>query len=182
MKKKVIILIGILIPLFVQAQNKINWLTIEEAQDAVKSNPRDVFTFVYADWCDHCKKMQETTLKDPTVIQYINAHFYAVKFNAETSEPVMFKGLTFANPEPGKHKSWNRLAVLLAAYDGAIGFPTLVFFDRNFNRLIKPARGYKSVDKLNAYLKYIGENQYQAISFEEYNNSADLKEEEEVCN
>lgn len=180
--KKIIFISVFLIPILVQAQDQINWITIEEAQELVKTEPRKVFTFVYADWCDHCEKMQETTLKDHEVIRYINDHFYAVKFNAETSEPVKFKGRTFTNPEPGKHKSWNRLAVLLAAYDGAIGFPTLVFFDQNFNRLVKPTRGYKSVEKINSYLKYIGENNYQTVSFEEFIESTELHTDEDVCN
>lgn len=75
------------------AQDKINWLTFEEAAAKTAQNPKMVFVDVYTDWCGWCKKMDKETFTDPAVIDYINANFYAVKMNAEDSKrKFSFKG------------------------------------------------------------------------------------------
>ena len=35
---------------------EINWMTIEEAEAAVKKEPKKIFIDVYTDWCGYCKK------------------------------------------------------------------------------------------------------------------------------
>jgi thioredoxin-related protein len=75
------------------AQDKIEWLTFEEAAMKTANNPKMVFVDVYTDWCGWCKKMDKDTFTDPKVIEYINTNFYAVKMNAEdTKRTFKFKG------------------------------------------------------------------------------------------
>lgn len=75
------------------AQNKIDWLTFEEAATKTAENPKMVFVDVYTDWCGWCKKMDKDTFSDPEVIAYINENFYPVKMNAENTKRVFaFKG------------------------------------------------------------------------------------------
>lgn len=37
------------------AQDKIHWMTIEEAQEAVKKEPKKILIDVYTDWCGRVK-------------------------------------------------------------------------------------------------------------------------------
>lgn len=78
------------------AQDKIQWLTFEEAVQKTSQEPKMVFVDVYTDWCGWCKKMDKETFMDPAVVAYINANFYAIKLNAEkTDREITFKGQTF---------------------------------------------------------------------------------------
>ncbi len=75
-----------LVSLSAKAQNKIEWMKFEEAVKANDFSPKMLFVDVYTDWCGWCKKMDKDTFTDPTVINYINANFYAVKLNAEDTQ------------------------------------------------------------------------------------------------
>src|ERR1700753_3068730 len=74
---------------------KIEWLTIDELQAAYQKEPRPVLVDVYTSWCGWCKVMDKQTYTNENVINYINSHYYAVKFDAETKDSVSFAGKKF---------------------------------------------------------------------------------------
>ena len=77
---------------------EINWLSVEEAVALQKKEPRAIMMDVYTTWCGPCKMLDRNTFKNPDVIEYINANYYAVKFNAEGDETVNFKDKTYLTP------------------------------------------------------------------------------------
>jgi thiol-disulfide isomerase/thioredoxin len=81
----------------VQAQ-KIEWMTLAEAMEAQKAEPKKIFMDVYTDWCGPCKLLDKNTFQNPDVSNYISEHYYAVKFNAEGQEEINFFDQTFTNP------------------------------------------------------------------------------------
>ena len=111
---------------------EINWVTIEEAQELTKQEPRKVIMDVYTDWCGWCKKMDKTTFSDEEVVDYVNENFYAVKFNAEEKKNFSFKGQEFTNPEFTR-------ALRVS------GYPTVVFFSEDFSKF-QPVSGFKQAD------------------------------------
>jgi thioredoxin-related protein len=82
------------------AQQEIQWMKFEDAIAANEKNPKMLLVDVYTDWCGWCKKMDKETFKDPKVVEYINAKFYAVKLNAEdTKRTFTFGGREFNEAE-----------------------------------------------------------------------------------
>ena len=80
-------------------KQKINWLTIEEVAVKMKSDPKPILMDIYTNWCYWCKVMDKKTYNNKEVISYINQHFYAVKLNAETKQPVLWDNTTYKYDE-----------------------------------------------------------------------------------
>ncbi|MEM1002907.1 MAG: DUF255 domain-containing protein, partial [Bacteroidota bacterium] len=77
---------------------EIKWVTIEKALELQKQVPKKIIMDMYTKWCGPCKMLDRNTFKNPDVIEYINANYYAVKFNAEGNDEIVFKDKTFTNP------------------------------------------------------------------------------------
>jgi thioredoxin-related protein len=94
MKNLVLLLFLTLINSFYISGQEINWMTIEEAELAVKKQPKKILIDVYTDWCGYCKKMDKTTFQDKDMINYLNKEFYCVKMDGEDKNIMTFKGKT----------------------------------------------------------------------------------------
>jgi len=121
-----------------EADQEINWVSIEEAQKLTQQEPRKIIMDVYTDWCGWCKKMDKTTFSDAEVVEYVNENFYAVKFDAEAEKKFDFKGQEFSNPEFTR-------ALRVS------GYPTVVFFSEDFGKF-QPVSGYR---KAGEFLKML---------------------------
>ncbi len=142
----------------VEAQEKaINWLTIEQAEALHKENPKKVFVDVYTDWCSWCKRMSSETFTHPVIVDYINEHFYAVKLNAEQTEPITFRGTTYYNENAGQRRAAHNFAI--AILQGRMGYPTVAFFDEELN-LITTLPGFRPPDKMEPVLAFFKEDVY----------------------
>ncbi len=143
---------------------KINWITLEEALEKSKTDKRKIFVDVMTDWCGWCKRMDETTFTDPTVAQYLNEHFYAVKFNAEQTNDIMFQNKTYRF-KSSNGRGYHELAA--EWLNNRLSFPTSVFLDENMN-LIQPLPGYQDASKLQAILNYFGTDSHRTTPWETY--------------
>lgn len=158
------------------AQAEINWMTWQEmvAQRDKDSIKKKVFLDLYTDWCGWCKKMDASTFKDPSIVQYMNDKYYAVKFDAEMMDTIVFNGHTFTNSEPTFVKSNpnGRGRTHYFAYsllDGAMSYPSYAMLDENLVRIaVYP--GYKNAEELIGILVFFGANQYQ--QYHNYLNKA----------
>ena len=71
---------------------KLQWLTLAEAEAKIASRKKAIVIDLYTDWCGWCKVMDRNTYTNPNVVQYIHENFYPVVF-------IVFKLLS----APGKH-------------------------------------------------------------------------------
>ena len=144
---------------------QIRWYTWEEAVAACERNPRKIFVDVYTDWCGYCKRMDASTFTDSLVADYINRHFYAVKLNAEQQAEINYKGHSFAFQRNGS-RGYHELAAALL--DNRMQYPSFVYLDEQHNRItISP--GYKAPDGLMRELRYVADEHYKTVRFEQYN-------------
>lgn len=164
--KKIILIALLLIGTAINAQ-EINWLSFEEAVEAQKTNPKKIIMDAYTSWCGWCKKMDKETFKNKDVVNYINEHFYAVKFDAEGNDKITFKGNEFTNPnyDPNKSKGRNS-SHQLSQYFSIRSFPTIVYLDEEAN-LISPIPGYKTPQQLELFLKAFKTDVYKTLTDKE---------------
>ena len=143
---------------------KIKWYTMEEAIKLNKKHPKKIFIDVFTDWCGWCKKLDATTFTNPVIVKYMNEHFYAVKFNAETGDTIRFRDTTYTNRFFGSRNPHDLAIKLL---NSRMGYPSMVLLDEKLNNLYL-VQSYLMPNQLEAYLKYYGDNVYKKQTMQEY--------------
>ncbi|MCI5055885.1 MAG: DUF255 domain-containing protein [Flavobacteriales bacterium] len=131
------------------AQEKINWMSWDEAIAANEKEPKLIFIDMYTSWCGWCKRMDQTTFSDKGISEKMNDNFYAVKFDAERKDTIMFKGQTLVNPGGGR--SPHQLAVSLL--DRNMSYPSFVVLNENYQRL-NILKGYRDVKFMEEYFQF----------------------------
>ena len=84
----------------------IQWMSLEEAVEAQKKEPRKIMMDVYTQWCGPCKMMMANTFTNANVINYVNANYYAVKFDAESPGDIQFQGEDLQQPHLRPQPPW----------------------------------------------------------------------------
>lgn len=145
--------------------DQIKWYTWDEAIALSKTTPKKIFVDVYTDWCGYCKRMDASTFTDAAVISYMNENFYAVKFNAEQTADVQYKGYTLRYQGAGGRRGYHELAAALL--DNRMSYPSFVYLDENQDRItISP--GYKTPDVLINELRFVAGNHYKTMRIEQF--------------
>ncbi len=144
-------------------KEQINWISFEELQEEYIKNPKPIFIDLYTDWCGWCKEMDRTTYKNQKVVAYINEHYYAVKYNAESKTAVLFNNKTYQYNQ--RYKT-NDLAVFLSS--GQLEYPNSIFLS-SIDAKPAPLTGYMKPKEIEAPLKYFAERKNEEESFIEFN-------------
>lgn len=145
--RNLIAVCALIISTFTFAQ-KIEWLTVDQASKAIKENPsKPILLSIYTDWCGYCKRLDKETFVDVNVVNYVNANYIPVKFNAETKEMVNFLGINYTYISGARA---NYLAYVLT--QGRLSYPATVVLDHkgNTERLIL---GYRSAKDFSEDIK-----------------------------
>lgn len=158
--------------LFSNAQ-EINWLTIEEAEEANKKEPKKILIDVYTDWCGWCKKMDASTFKDKDLVEYLNQKFYCVKLDGEDKGTLTFKGEEFNFINQGR-RGYNELAA--GFLKGKMSYPSLVFLDEELV-VLQVMKGFKSAEELIPILTFLGDNIYKNSNWTDYINETKGKKD-----
>ncbi len=153
----------------VRPTGRVKWLSFSEAVEKSRKEPRKILIDLYTDWCGWCKKMDATTYSDSVVVDYINRHFYAVKFDAESKDSLVFNGHTFRYL---KDYRCNEFAYSLLS--GKMSYPSTVFLDEQFT-MLTPVAGYLTTDVLLGIMRYYGGNHHTKLKWEEYNTTPKTK-------
>ena len=150
---------------------EINWISFEEAVARTEVNPKMILIDLYTDWCGWCKKMDRDTYSRKEIVSYVNEKFYAVKFNAEGSQEVNFRGYTFKFVPSGR-KGYHELAAALT--QNKLSYPTTVFMNEEF-QIIQPIPGYLDARSFDVISRYMGDGKYKNTGWEEFQKSYQSK-------
>ena len=143
---------------------EIKWMTLKEAQEAQKKEPRKIVVDVYTSWCGWCKRMDATTFTNYEIVKYVGEKFYAVKFDAETQESIHFNGKDYKYISQGT-RGYNEWAAEML--NGQLSYPTTVYFDEKLNEIF-PVPGYQDPKTFETVLNFVASNSYQTMKWEEY--------------
>lgn len=161
--KNLLLVIPLLIFVSIQAQEEIEWMTMNEALEAQKQSPRKIFMDVYTHWCGPCKLLDKNTFSNKKVIKFINSNYYPVKFNAEGPDPITYDDFTYTNPNYQPERKGRNATHFFADALKIPGYPSLVFFEEN-GKLIQAVPGYKTPQELEIYLKMIANDDYKDLT------------------
>ena len=146
-------------------KEKINWINITELNELYAKEPRPILIDLYTDWCGWCKVMDKNTYGNDKVASYINEHYYAVKFDAESKADVNFNNTVYKyNPQ---YKA-SDFAMFLTF--GRLEFPTTVFLSA-INARPAPLSGYLKPKEIEAPLKFFGGKADQTQTFVAFEKS-----------
>ncbi len=146
------------------AQEKINWIPITDLEAAIAQEPRPVLIDVYTDWCGWCKRMDKTTFMDAKVVAFINANYYAIKFNAEQKESVSFLDNDFKFVASGR-RGYHELAGALLS--GQMSYPSYVFMTQEF-KVLQVIKGYKTQEEFLPIITFLGKGLYKDQKWEDF--------------
>jgi thioredoxin-related protein len=125
-----------------RCDTEIKWYSAQEGLALGKAKGKKVFMNFFADWCAYCKKMEQTTFKDPRVIDLLNEAYISVRVDTEKEQD------------------------LARAYF-VRGLPTSWFLSETGEK-ISNLPGYVEPDMLLKILTFISKDKYQTMSFKSY--------------
>jgi thioredoxin-related protein len=173
MKQLLIFLSLFLVPYPNRAQetgaSPVKWMTFEEAVEKSKTEKRKIFIDVYTDWCGWCKVMDKNTFTDPQIARLLNEKYYAVKFDAEQTADVVFRGTTFKFV-PFGNKGAHQLA--MALLNNNLSYPNFVFLDEEF-RIVPifsgstSVPGYRKPEEFHIFLAFVDGDHFKKLSIQE---------------
>lgn len=143
-------------------KEKIKWISLGELQIAYAKNPKPIIIDVYTSWCGWCKVMDKETYSNDKVADYINEHYYAVKFNAESTESV-----TLGNKKYDFNPAYNANDLAVYLLSGRMGYPTTVLM-ASLDAQPAPLSGYLKPSELEPPVKYFGEGAYKKQDFPDF--------------
>jgi thioredoxin-related protein len=145
-------------------ENAVQWLTIEQALEKNKSNPKKILIDVYTNWCGWCKVMDKNTFNNPNIAAFINQNFYAVKLNAEANDTITYKGKDYVNKGTGSRPPHEFAIEILK---GQMSYPTIVYMDEKSD-LITAVPGYMTADQIEPLLLFFAEDIYKQIPYDSF--------------
>ncbi|MBI9089480.1 MAG: thioredoxin family protein [Desulfobacterium sp.] len=136
-----IMLFAVLIPATAPA-GEIRWQSYDTGMAMAKDQGKKVLLYFHTDWCGYCKKLEKTTLKKPSVIDYINDNFIPITVDGDREKKIT------------------------SSY-GVRAFPTIWFLESDHTKL-SSLPGYVDGKTMGGILKFIKTDSYNTMSYKDF--------------
>lgn len=167
MRNFIIVVVLVVASISVKAQNKVKWLTFEEAIEKNEKNPKPILIDIYTDWCGWCKKMDKTTYKNEVIVKYINENYYAVKLNGEEKRDINYQGRKFIYKAQGR-RGYHELAA--AIMNGKLSYPSTAFLNKD-KQLIQNVPGYLAEQRFEKILAFFSGENYKTTKWKDFSEN-----------
>lgn len=124
------------------SSDNIKWYSYEEGVAKGKTEQKKIFIFFYTDWCGYCTKMKKTTLKENSIVTYLDKNFISIMVNTDKKKKI---GADF----------------------GVRGLPTCWFMSED-GKKISNLPGYIPADQFLKVLKFINTDSYKKMTFKKF--------------
>ena len=151
----------------ITAQDKVQWISFEEAIALNQKTPKPILVDIYTDWCGYCKKMDLNTYANKIISNYINTNFYAVKLNGEEKKDIVFREHTFKFEKQGR-RGYHQLSASLM--NGKLSYPTTVFLSED-EELLDRIPGYLDAQIMEKVLVFFSEELYKTQKWEDFDKN-----------
>ena len=131
-----------------------DWQRLDKALALARQSGRLIIVNFYTDWCPNCRRMNEKTYRDETVLQQLSKSFIPVKLNAESSQPLRIEGRTLTEYQ-------------VALVFQVTSYPTTWFLTSE-GRPLLPVRGYYGPDLFAPMLRFVEGGWYEKMDFDMY--------------
>ncbi len=149
--RKIFLLFTVCLLSFTSYSQEVNWLSFDEAIQAQKKNGKPIFMDAYTAWCGPCKMLDKNTFQDPAIAELINTKYNAVKFDAEGTEVINYKGQQYTNPDYDSNRKGRNATHEFTRFLNIPGYPSMVVFDKDLN-VNDVIVGYKTPEELSPLL------------------------------
>lgn len=146
---------------------QIKWMSLEDAIEAHHQVPKKIFVEIYTDWCTWCRKMDQSTFQNSFIAEYINEHYYPVKFDGERQDKINFNGKEYFYVKSAS-RGYHELAVELA--QGRLSYPTVVFLDEHL-QVIQALRGYQSALRFEQIMTFYAQDFYKTTPWSRFSEN-----------
>lgn len=135
---------------------QVKWLTMEEALELQKKQPKKIFLNFFSHNLSSCKEMDKKVLEHPVILEYINNYFYPVKFDVDGKKSIQYMGKTFGSAEKGQLHSFTK-------FMNVSSIPSIIFIDEK-NTPITILNGVLKAKELEPYLSLISSDKHLKIN------------------
>jgi thioredoxin-related protein len=108
-----------------------------EVENLNKITPKLIIVFIHTSWCKYCKMMENSTFKNPEVVQLINDNFHFISLDAEDKSDITFLNHTFKFKPTGQNVGTHELATELATIKNQVIYPTITILDKDYSILFQ---------------------------------------------
>ena len=95
--------------------------------------------------------MEQTTFKNPGIIELLNQHYYFVSFDGEQEEDVIFRNRRYQYANSGPNSGIHQLAFELGNINGDLAYPALVMLNKELEITFQ-RHSFMSKEELKAVL------------------------------